>query len=63
MKRYLVFVGSTYYPSGGWKDYQGSLDTLEAALGLAANIRGDWWHIVDTEIGAVCKEGRRECRS
>jgi hypothetical protein len=50
MKRYLLFTGNQYYPSGGWSDFKGSFDTVEEAL---IETRGDWWHIVDSEIGTV----------
>jgi len=58
MKRYLIFVGDNYYPEGGWKDYRGSLDTLEAALSLVASIPGDWWQIVDAQTGAICMKNQ-----
>jgi len=31
MKRFLLFFGESYYPSGGWKDFQGSFDTVHEA--------------------------------
>ncbi len=31
MKRYLVFTYQSYYPSGGFKDFDSAYDTLEAA--------------------------------
>ena len=47
---YLVFAGSTYYPSGGWADYKGKFDTeKEALMWIARNANDkmlDWWHIV-----------------
>lgn len=36
MKRYLLFVGYNYYPSGGWDDFVNSYDTVEEAM-LAVN--------------------------
>lgn len=47
MKRYLLFAGYGYYPSGGWDDWIGDFDTVEEAQ--AAERRGDWYHIIDTE--------------
>jgi hypothetical protein len=62
MKRFLVFAGDDYYPSGGWKDFHSDHDTLkEAADVVNARHVEDWckdelklggllqWvHIVDT---------------
>jgi hypothetical protein len=28
MKRYLVFIGNFYYPSGGMRDFKGDFNTL-----------------------------------
>lgn len=59
LKRFLVFGGSRYYPSGGWEDFKGSFDTLEECT-KPKDIDGDiywtdWWHIVDTEAGQIIK--------
>ena len=51
MKRFLVFSGDHYYPSGGWKDFRGSYAILEEAK--ASEPGGDWAHIIDTESGLV----------
>ena len=51
MKRYLVFAGEIYYPSGGWSDFEGAFDTLKDAVLCARACRCDWWHIVDIETG------------
>jgi len=48
MKRYLVFKGDQYYPSGGWADFADSFDTLDDAFIALASWRQDWWHIIDT---------------
>lgn len=48
MKRYLLFAGDNYYPSGGWSDFIGSFDTVEQALARQCDIRRDWYHVVDT---------------
>lgn len=60
IKRYQVFSGYNYYPSGGWEDHLGSADTMEEAFIEAANSRGDWWHIVDMETGDIVQSGRRQ---
>lgn len=56
MKRFLLFVGDTYYPCGGWRDFKGSFDTEDEARAHAAVLKADengygwdWAHIVDTE--------------
>ena len=58
-KRYLVFAGDTYYPSGGWWDLKGTFATKKAAIKLAASFcrgrlrRADWAQVVDTATGAA----------
>lgn len=53
MKRYLVFGGDTYYPSGGWNDYIGEFDKSDEACGFCygfiRNTSGRWVHMVDTK--------------
>lgn len=69
MKRYLLFVGPNFYPSGGWSDFAGSFDELGQAK--AHLRRGDvrragspetiirfdqsemWFQIVDRHTGAM----------
>ncbi len=55
MKRFLLFAGDQYYPCGGWRDFQGSFDTLEEALAKAADIHHDWFQIVDSQSGCIVK--------
>jgi hypothetical protein len=52
MKRYLVFSGSEYYPSGGWMDFIDDFDDIEKARVRAIEYAGEhlWYHIVDTTI-------------
>jgi hypothetical protein len=54
VKRFLFFANDTYYPCGGWGDFQGAFDTLEEAKAAVDDCakcsRGpDWWEIVDLE--------------
>lgn len=52
MKRYLLFTGYNYYPSGGWDDFNSAWDTLEEAKDageVTVNTGADWAHIVDIE--------------
>ena len=53
MLRYMVFVGLTYYPNGGWEDYKASHEELEDAMGACHGY--DWWQVVDTVTGEVRK--------
>lgn len=56
MKRYMVFVYSTYYPCGGMRDFVESYDTSEEAetaakAGLAEEYRNGNWQVLDIETG------------
>lgn len=55
MKKYLLFTGDTYYPSGGWDDFVDDFDSIEEALAYAAKNGRDWFHIVDTEIKRIIR--------
>jgi hypothetical protein len=48
MKRYLVFCGDSYYPSGGMNDFAGDADTREEYLAIVALKTCDWWHVYDS---------------
>lgn len=58
---FLLFCGQSYYPGGGWEDYEGSFETIEEAVERVANMGGmtDWWHVVNLETGRIAKSGRR----
>jgi hypothetical protein len=49
---YLVFAGSNYYPSGGWRDYLGTFNSENEALKAIANLSYsvDWWQIVFNNV-------------
>lgn len=52
MKQYLLFVGETYYPAGGWDDFIDSFDSIEDARKdprLAERSKHGWHQIVDTK--------------
>lgn len=57
MKRYLLFAGDNYYPSGGWGDFVTSHDDIEVLrrhpdFAAGSNDGGlRWSHIVDTHTG------------
>lgn len=54
MKRYLVFAGLDYEPSGGANDLVGSYETCAEALRNHAPLPSDWWgHVLDTHTGEV----------
>jgi hypothetical protein len=42
MKRFLLFKGDNYYPSGGMDDFQGDFDTREEALQAAGTWDRSW---------------------
>lgn len=61
MKRYLVFAGEYYYPTGGWDDFVGDYDDLEDATAAGKNPGHDgewhqWWHVIDSETGVMVVE-------
>jgi len=62
MKRFLLFAGSDYYPSGGWGDFNSDHDTaLEAVLAAAELEDGtDWWQVIDTQTKSVVHTGHRK---
>ena len=55
MKRFAVFSGDKFYPSGGWNDFRSSHDTHDEARNAATT--GDWWQIVDLMTGQVVEQG------
>lgn len=48
LKRYLLFAGSTYYPTAGFGDFIESYDSWEDAIKEAETTRCDWWQVIDT---------------
>lgn len=48
-KRFLVFSGVVYYPSGGFGDFKKDFDSLESAKEYAIKYAEEWWEIVDLE--------------
>ena len=54
IKRFVIFAGHYYYPSGGWSDFQDSFDTQEEAVEAALHfysIAKDWVQIIDLTTG------------
>lgn len=56
----LVFMGETYYPSGGWEDFIGAAPTIETARVMVetkADSNDDWYHIVDDGSRKIVEQG------
>jgi len=56
MKRYLIFCGEEFYPSGGMADYITSSDTYASAIEIIAIHNTDstgWWHIYDSNTHRI----------
>lgn len=57
MKRFLVFAGSHYYPSGGFDDFMTDVDQFEQArqygLGYLKAEQSGWAHVFDVEIRKI----------
>ena len=49
MKRYLLFAGYDYYPSGGMDDFKNDFDTIDEAIQYAKANKDDWQHIYDQQ--------------
>lgn len=47
MKRYLLFAYYQYYPDGGFKDFQGSFDTIHEAMDAFTASGKDHCEIID----------------
>jgi hypothetical protein len=57
-KRYALFAGDCFYPKGGWADFVGFYDTLEAADTAAVEpdqdaVSGWFYNISDLETGEI----------
>ena len=54
MKKFLLFMGDVYYPSGGWEDFKGAFATIEDARAqIKEQWSFEWWHIVDFETKEI----------
>lgn len=58
---FALFAGDVYYPSGGWNDFRGTFDTIEAAKDRY--LEGEMWgdHNHKWEWGHVVNLETREC--
>jgi hypothetical protein len=65
-RRYCVFAGADYYPSGGWHDFRASRDMLGEAVQvgekLLANPSGDcnWYHVFDLDQRRVVAKSQHQ---
>ena len=69
MKAFYLFAGHEYEAAGGFHNYMGAFDTLDAARAEALAMIAreprwkyfvpDWWHIVDINSGNIVAEGDR----
>lgn len=63
MSAYLIFAGWSFYPRGGWDDFLGGEDDVEAAKDLAdAAIEDgeDWAHVVHAPSQKIVYRPRRQ---
>lgn len=60
MGRFLAFAFDNYYPGGGWHDFAGAFETVEAAKSAAEAQNSDNCQVVDLQTQAVVVEGRRK---
>lgn len=62
MKRYLLFTGYNYYPSGGIEDLQAQSDNIEELKITAKQNktvkRHDWYQIVDSQHLGIVSSGQ-----
>lgn len=62
MKRFALFAGLDFYPSGGWRDQVGTFDDLASAIASGMATLADvaewrWAHVVDLTTGETLWEG------
>jgi hypothetical protein len=63
-RRYCVFAGADYYPSGGWHDFRLSRDALEVAVHAAEQLIEDealgfsWWQVFDMDQRRVVAQSQ-----
>ncbi len=54
MKRYLLFRGKDYYPSGGMEDFHSESDCVLVLLEFILQLETcEWTHIYDTELKKI----------
>lgn len=58
MKRFFLFGGDNYYPSGGWGDFVGDFDSRRDAVLSGMASKNDWWHVIDIQTKKVIDASR-----
>ena len=55
MKKYLVFIGSNYYPNAGVKDFKKDFDDLSSAQSFAikSTKKNQWYQIATNNFEVV----------
>lgn len=57
LKRYWLFTGAEYYPSGGMKDFKGSFESVGEAIAHLQIVKTsrsiEWYQILDSFEGKV----------
>jgi hypothetical protein len=68
MGRYALFCCLRYYPSGGWKDFEGAYSDIDTAIARASEWEAEYftwehtpwesahYHIVDLTDGVIVKD-------
>ncbi len=59
MKRYMLFEGCDFYPSGGMRDFTRSGSNLDKLVEEAKRENCDWWHIFDSHEMKTVKSQNR----
>ena len=61
MKRYLLFAGEDYYPSGGAYDFVGSFDSIDEAVNALnyKEYRDCWANVFDLTTEKIVKHHSR----
>ncbi len=62
MKKYLLFAGDRYEPSGGVKDFVGSFDSIGDCIKHVATMSGiswDWYHIADRDTLEIVESDQK----
>ena len=67
MNKYLLFMGDTYYPDGGAKDYIDSFDSIYDAIKYLYNLKPSiidkWCNVLNIKTGLVVLEGKYQIPS
>lgn len=61
MKRFMLFVGQSFYANGGFLDFVDSFDSAQEAVDCAVSkydppdgmFADEWWHVVDIETQQI----------